>query len=1155
MSTLTQQLVQLILKRLAHARLRLLQADLTAGLVLLLGSILALWFVFALLESIFWFATPVRWALVAVGMVTVLGLVLLSIVLPLLRHWGLLPGRDELTIARQIGRVHPDVGDRLLNLIQLSQGKHSASPEPFIDQAVQRLAEPMEQTDFNRIASWQTALRYSKWCTAPLLLVIVSVIAAPVSFMEASERIIRPSENFERPAPFVISVEPGNAELITGDDLAVSVMITGILPEETPILETLTEGEMRSRFINLTPDSSGLLLHTYEDVRFGFQYRISSETVTTPWYEVTLVDRPIVQQLNVRLNFPRYSRIPALSLDANVGDVAALKGTSMEIRAALSGSDVTSATVEFESGRSEELIIDGREATGRFTLTRNDTYHVVLESPDGIRNLDPISYRIESMDDALPSATLIAPAPLVDLGDDLTVGLLTNITDDFGFSRLLLHFRLSDSRFGTVSETFSFIEIELDDVFQLDQEIVKVWRLSDETNLDPVPGDVIDYYVEVFDNDGFSGAKSAQTRIHQLRMPSIAERYESLDDSQDDTEASLEQLLDEADEARKQFEELKEQLLENPEADFHEERLLEQLQQKQDALEESVNKVAEKMEELAQQMQENDLVSEDTMNMFEELQEVVEEVRTPELMDALKQLQSAMQNMDMNEMQDALEKFEFSEEMYQERLERTLDLFKKFRVDQDMEEIEERAKDLSETEQRLADETEKLEEEQKQAEDPQDANSDNEQPGERKDELAEEQELAAEEMKALEEKMEEVRKRMEEMDNMPAEEMQDLMEDTQDQEMSQKMKDNAQKMRENELQEAGQEQQKMSEQLDQLSSQMDQMQMSMQGAQMQLNIAAIRSALEDVLTLSERQEFLRLDVLQMSADSPLLRDAAQSQLDLSEGLAITADSLQSIAKEIPQMTRDVQQRAGDAIREMSDATASLTERAARRAAGHQRGAMTNLNELALMLSELLNQQMNGSGTGQSNQSMEQMMEQLQQMGQQQQQLNQQIQQLLNDMQGQRLTQDMTERLRQLGAQQEQMRNEVRQMNRNRDARNKLLGDLNRVADQMMETIEELQQNRVSRRTIQRQQQILTRLLEASRSMEQKGKDDKREGKTVDENLRESPDSLTPNEQAERLRRDLIRALESGYSSDYEALIRRYFDLLQSQSKGVPEPQP
>ena len=318
---------------------------------------------------------------------------------------------------------------------------------------------------------------------------------------------------------------------------------------------------------------------------------------------------------------------------------------------------------------------------------------------------------------------------------------------------------------------------------------------------------------------------------------------------------------------------------------------------------------------------------------------------------------------------------------------------------------------------------------------------------------------------------------------------------------------------------------------------------------MQMNIAAIRAALEDILTLSETQEALRLEVLGLATDSPLLREAAQRQVELSEGLAFASASLQAIAREIPQMTRDVQQQAGDAMREMSEATGALTERAARRAAGNQRGAMTNLNELALLLSELLNQQMNGSGAGQSNQSMEQMMEQMQQMGQQQQQLNQQIQQLLNDMQGSRLTQDMTERLRQMGAQQEQIRNDLRQMNRNRDARNKLLGDLNRIAEQMMETIQELQQNRVSRRTVERQQQILTRMLEATRSLEQKGKENKREGRSAEEILRESPAALPLSEQIERLRRDLIRALESGYATDYEDLIRQYFELLQTQDSG------
>ena len=66
-------------------------------------------------------------------------------------------------------------------------------------------------------------------------------------------------------------------------------------------------------------------------------------------------------------------------------------------------------------------------------------------------------------------------------------------------------------------------------------------------------------------------------------------------------------------------------------------------------------------------------------------------------------------------------------------------------------------------------------------------------------------------------------------------------------------------------------------------------------------------------------------------------------------------------------------------------------------------------------------------------------------------------------------------------------------------------------------------------------------------MQERGKDNKREGKTAEEILRVSPADLPPSERLERLRKDLIRALETGYSSDYQALIRRYFELLQQDS--------
>jgi hypothetical protein len=1143
MSSVTQQLVALLRRRLLAARRRLLRTDLVAGLAGLCGALAALWLMAAGAEWVFWLPSAVRWALILLSAALSLAVLTWGLLLPVLRHVGWLPGREESTIARHVGRTHPEVGDRLLNLLQLADGRHSDSPEPFVDLAVQRLGEPLQEVDFDRIASWKSALDMSKWASVPVVAVLVLLLAAPGPFLGATERIIHPALTFEKPAPYVVSVQPGDAELIVGGDLPVYVSLTGMMPPSPPLLEVRIEGELRSRFINLSDSSRGTWTHRFDNVRFPFRYRVSSEAVTTPWFDVTLVDRPLVQQLNLRLAYPAYSRIPSQALDPNVGDVSALAGTRVEVRIALGGAPADTAALMFDSGAIIPADIARNEARASFVVREADAWQVHLRSSDGIENIDPITYRVESLPDGAPSVALLAPGTLVDLNDDRTVSLLSHITDDFGFSRLLLHFRLSDSRFGAVSETFSSLEIPLPSATQLDQEVTWNWDLVAQTTLDPVPGDVIDYYVEVWDNDAFRGAKSAQSRVHQLRMPTLAERFDRLDDAEDDTEKTIQDLLEEADEARKQFEELKEELLENPEAGFHEERLLEQLQEKQDNLTESLDAVSRKMEELAQQMQNNDMVSEQTMEMFEQLQEVVDEVRTPELMEALQNLQEAMQNLDMNQMQEALEQFEFSEEMYQERLERTLDLFKQFRVQQDMEEIEERAQELAETEDRLAEETAKLENEQ-QAEE---ASGDNQQPGDRNEELAQEQEQAAEDMKALEEKMEEVLERMRELDNMPSEDMQDLLEDTQDKEMSEQMQENAEQLRNNELQQAGQQQQDMSEQLSQMSSQMDQMQMNMQGAQMQLNIAAIRAVLEDVLTLSETQELLRLDIMDLATDSPLLRDAAQKQVELSEGLAVTADSLQAIAREIPQMTRDIQQRAGDAQREMRDATGALTERAARRAAGHQRGAMTQLNELALLLSELLNQQMNGSGAGQSNQSMEQMMEQMQQMGQQQQQLNQQIQQLLNDMQGSRLTQDMMERLRQMGAQQEQIRNDLRQMNRNRDARNKMLGDLNRIAEQMMETIEELQQNRVSQRTVQRQQQILTRMLEASRSLEQRGEDDKREGRSAEEILRMSPAALPQNEQLERMRRDLIRALESGYSTDYEALIRRYFELLQSGS--------
>ena len=1191
MSEHTLQLVERLRQRLRAAMRRMTLAEALFGLVLTLGILSAYWVLSAALEAGLWLDGSVRAVLFWTGVLTATGLFVFFLLLPLLRFTGLLPGPSEEGIARRIGARFPEVSDRLVNLLQLASGRHTSAPDALVEGAVQMLGRQVESVPFEQVEDFHRARRAARLAAWPMLALLVFLIAAPSTFLDASKRLLSPGASFERPAPFSFLVDPGSVELVKGASLEITARTEGRSAPEEIILSLNYLDEAPIETLDLRRDSTGVFRHTLVNVRRSLRYRVSSGRVRSPWHTVTIEERPLVRGLQVALEYPAYTRIPPQRLEPNVGDVAALPGTKVRLDVRLGGERVTEAFLRFDDGSLDTLALDADRASGSFTLRREGSYQVLLRNDRGIENRAPITHEITLVPDAYPAVVLLEPEPLTELNEQRRAALRLRIADDFGFARLRLYYRLAESRFGQPDASFSHFDLPLDAPRLLDQEITYEWLLRQTTALDPVPGDVIEYYVAVWDNDAVAGYKSAKTPPHRLRMPSLAEQYENLSETQDQAESTLEDLMREADTVKKQFEELRDELRRKPEADWEDQRQVEQLQERQREMEQRVEELTSQIEKATARMEENDLVSEETLQKFEELQKVAEEINSPELMEAMKQLQEAMQNLNLQQMQQAIENFQFNEEQYQERLERTLELFKKLRVEQGLDEIARRMEELAREEERLAEETGKLQEqpgkdpsspedepekdgdaehkdtrsaENQEGENQEGENQEGEhQKGEnqegkpqeggeqrnaeKQEALAQEQERSAEEMKAIEKRIEELKEQMEELRNAPKQDMEALSRQMEQQELPEEMKKNAEQLRNGELQPAQQGQQQMQQQLQQMQSRLQQMQQGMQSRQMQINLAGLRQVLSDVLTLSERQELLRRDVRGLSADSPLLRQYAQQQVELGEGLSTVVDSLQSLAREIPQMTREVQRHSGEALREMGAATEAMAERVARRAGGHQKGAMTQLNELALLLSDLLNQMMNASSGSGGSMSMQQMIRQMQQMAGQQQQLNQQIQQLLNDMQGNRLTQDMQERLRQIAGQQEQIRNQLRQLSRDRNLRNNVLGDLNRIAEQMDETIRELQQKRFNRKTVQRQQQILTRLLDATRSLQERGREKKRESRRGETFTRPGPGELTPAEEAEKLRRDLLRALESGYAPDYEELIKRYFELLQQKT--------
>ena len=1166
------ELLKRIRGRLRATARRMTLAEFLFGCVLTAGALAGLWLAATLIEAAWRLnATPRTVLLQTVGW-TALGLLGWFSVRPLLILSGFLRDRSLHAVAREIGQRMPRIGDRLVNLLDLSEGRHSAAPPPLLDQAVRMLGAEVEAVSFETVADFSKAKRSLRFAAIPVVLLLAFLAAAPGTFTGASARLLSPGVRFDRPAPFQLDVTPGDVEIAKGASLAIEARATGTARPDVVEIAIRRENEDHIETLRAREDSSGAFRHEIENVRRPLRYRVTAAPVASAWHRVSVIDYPLVRSLRIALRPPAYAGLPAQQLDPDMGDVAGLPGTRVTLDLVLGGSETVRARLAFDDGASTPLEINDGRAAGAFAITRSGSYRIVLENARGVQNHAPIEYAISAEEDRAPSIALARPEPDALLDETLQRALEGSIRDDYGFHDLALFYRLSESRFGEPSDAFEKIPLPLPDPRLPDQRLAYDWLIGETTSLDPVPGDVIEYFVRVRDNDAWAGYKAAQTPPRYLRMPSLAERYESLREEQEGVESRLLDIMDQAEQLDEQFDELRDEVRNKQRADWEEQRQLEQIEQRHERMEEQVNDLAEQVESMNRAAERNNLLSEETLSLYREMQQVVEEIDSPELREAMAQLQEAIANMDLTQIQEAVEQFEFSETQYRERLERTLELFRNLRAQQSLEEAARRAEELARQQERMEEETAGLAQRQETENPSEEADAGNEgkeaneanAPSEQTPEtpagenetgasekpsgqerLAERQESAVEEMQQLEELMKEAQRRIEEMQQGPARDMQQLNRAMQEQDLPRQLRENADQLRSDQLDEAQSGQQQMQQWLRRLQSDLTDMQQGMQGAQRQINLAGLRRALGDVLTLSQEQEALRKNLLEHVSNQPSLREDARLQDALSAGFATVIDSLRSLEKNIPQLSREVQRLSGQALMEMEQATSAMTERSVGEAGGHQTASMMHLNELALLLAGVLDQLMNQQGSGGGG-SMQQVLRQMQQMAQQQQQLNQQIQQFLNDMQGSRLGNDMEQRLAQMRAQQQAIRDQLGQVRRNPEARGKLLGDLDKIADDMEETLRELEARRVAPRMIERQRQILQRLLDARRSMHERGRERRRESREGQDAPRAAPPDALPEDPADKLHRDLIRALESGYAPDFEERIRRYFEMLQRE---------
>jgi len=1111
-----------ILRRLAAVRrheagLQALRGFLGTTSVLLMALMLIL-----SVESLFPMPAVARTVLVSlflVGGVSALGWFVL---LPLGRRTGVLAGEPDGATAIRVGRGFPHINDRLLNILQLLRNREQASGYfslELIDASARDLGTDIEPLNFQSIIPHDDIRK--RGMLLALLLVLVPLLVSIFSgtFGTAAYRLAHCTQDFTLPPAVTFVVRPGDVDIVKGENVDIIVNVRGV-PPAPPVLLTTPDGQVVTEEHALVAGQNGEYRTTLVSVRLSTRYAVRSGIFTSNDYRLRVIDRPVVNALRLQLIFPRYAALPSRELDENMGDVTALRGTEIRFRVE-TGKDLAAARLVFNDSSHIPLRVDGRNATGRITLSGERSYHVEVTDETGMRNADPIQYTLRVIPDGFPTVVIAAPGTNVNIAGDEHLAMLFRLTDDYGISRLRLGHKLIRSRYEQAATEYTFVDIPLPEQRNTEVPVPFTWDLG---TLRLTPEDVIQYQAEVCDNDNISGPKQGVSEIYFLRLPSLDEVFADVDKDHETSRETLTEAMKQAEEAHRELEDLSRELKKPQQRmSWDEQKKAEELVRKYDEIRKNMEEVQRTVDKMMETMQNNKMLSQETMQKYEELQQLMEQMNAPEFAEAMKKLQEAMQQLNPEAMKQAMQQFSFSEEQFRKSIERTLNLLKRVQIEQKMDEMVRRAEEMNKAQEELQQRVEK------------------QQPDDQRlaDQASREQKDLSDRMKALEKELRDLQKKMNEFPaEMPVKEMEQTLEEMDKAALDRQMENIAEQLHERMMDQALSGQRQTMESMSKMQQNLRQMKQSMMQNQQRQVVQAMRRAAEDMLELSKRQEDLKNESRGLDPSSQRFRENAQEQMQVLRDLGNVTNELSALSQKTFGVTPEMGKSIGEAMRNMNDALQSLEQRNGNQASQQQGGAMGALNQAAQQLQEAAQGMMQPGGQG--GMGMAGFMQRLQQLGGMQQGINE----------GTRgLTPQQAAELSRLAGEQGMVRKSLEQLAReasNAGQLSKLLGDLNRVAQDMREVQTDLAQGQVRSETLHKQERILSRMLDAQRSLRERDFEKRRKADTGRNLTRQGPADLGPAalQRRTRLQQDLLKALEEGYAKDYEELIRKYFEVLE-----------
>jgi len=336
------------------------------------------------------------------------------------------------------------------------------------------------------------------------LFILGVLVIKPAVLTESTKRIISYDKTFEPVAPFQFILVNSKLEVASMQDFKLDVRTRG---EELPRELYIDIEGNKFKCQNTDKTSFNYLFRNVkEDVRF----RLYADGFFSKEYTLRSLPSPLLVQFNVMLDYPSYTGKKDEQL-ANIGDLSIPAGT--EVKWIFKTEETSNLSLKFQQG----LVNSQKNSETDFIFSKrflqDDRYSIEMKN-DFMRNSNAVEYSVSVKPDAYPLIEVDSKADSI-LGSDFV--FKGKIEDDYGLTELKFNVLIPGQGNKPTSMDVPFNKSYTSTYF--------MWSSSFNA-IQLEPGQEIEYWFEVWDNDAVHGRKSTKSQKGVYRKPTLEELQE-----------------------------------------------------------------------------------------------------------------------------------------------------------------------------------------------------------------------------------------------------------------------------------------------------------------------------------------------------------------------------------------------------------------------------------------------------------------------------------------------------------------------------------------------------------------------------------------------------------------------------------------------------